>query len=110
MKTQIPTADQGPTFREFTLDNDVMIGDQVLIAAGTQVSVRKPGSPELRGLTLMALSQLDVSALHELAPRITTPVIHKNAVMSPADLMQFGGEVMDFLLPSAAKQAASPTA
>lgn len=104
-----PTADNAPKIRRFILDHNVMVGDQVLVPEGTEIVVRKPGSPELRGLTLMALSQLDVNALHELAPRITMPVIHKNAVMDPADLMQFGGEVMDFLLPTAAKQAASPT-
>ncbi|HEY0624662.1 phage tail assembly protein [Sphingomonas sp.] len=107
METQ--TTDSAPKLRKFTLDENVMVGDQVLIAKGTEITVRKPGSGELRGLTLMALSQLDVAALHELAPRITMPVIHKNAAMDPADLMQFGGEVMDFLLPTAAKQAASPT-
>jgi hypothetical protein len=108
METQTqPVADSAPTIRRFTLDHNVMVGDQVLIAKGTEIIVRKPGSSELRGLTLVSLSQLDVTALHELAPRITMPVIHKNAMLDPADLMQFGGEVMDFLLPTAAKQAAS---
>ncbi len=104
-----PLADSSPKLRRFTLDENVTVGEQILIPAGTEITVRKPGSPEMRGLTLMALSQLDVTALHELAPRITMPVIHKNASMSPADLMQFGGEVMDFLLPTAAKQEASRT-
>ena len=102
-----PAADAAPMIRRFTLDENVMIGDQVHLPTGTEITVRKPGSGELRGLTLMALSQLDVTALHELAPRITSPVILKNCTMDPADLMQFGGEVMDFLLPKAAKQAAS---
>ena len=98
-----------PKIRKFVLDEDVKLGEQVSISKGTEIMVRKPGSGELRGLTLMALSQLDVDALHKLAPRITTPVILQNATMDPADLMQFGGEVMDFLLPTAAKQAASQT-
>lgn len=97
--------------RTFTLDEAVTSGGKTLIDAGTEIQVRKPGSGELRGLTLMALSQLDVSALETLAPRITTPVIPKGSTMAPADLMQFGGEVMDFLLPRAAKEkAASQTA
>lgn len=98
-----------PKLAKFTLDYDVMTGTTVLIPAGTEVQVRKPGSGELRGLTLAQLSQLDVDALHKLAPRITTPTIVSNATMDPADLMQFGAEVMDFLLPTAAKQAASQT-
>lgn len=104
------TNEDAPLFRSFTLDAAVTLGGAVLIAAGTDVQVRKPGSGELRGLTLMGLSQLDVGQLEQLAPRITTPTIVKGAVMDPADLMQFGGEVMDFLLPKAAKAAASPQA
>jgi len=96
-----------PLFRKFTLDAPVMLGDSELIAAGTEITVRLPGSGELRGLTLMGLSQLDVIQLATLAPRITTPIIAKGAVMHPADLMQLGGEVMDFLLPKAAKAEAS---
>lgn len=99
-----------PARGSFVLDEDVRLGDKTLIPAGTNVHVRKPDSGALRGLTLMALSQLDVTALETLAPRITNPVIVKGAVMAPADLMQFGGEVMDFLLPKAAKEAVSPAA
>jgi len=74
------------------------------------VHVRKPNAGELRGLTLMALSQLDYGALETLLPRITMPVLHKADIarLDPADLMQLGGEVMDFLLPKAAKEAVSP--
>lgn len=76
----------------------------------TTVRVRKPNSGELRGLTLMALSQLDYGALETLLPRITMPILHKADIarLDPADLMQLGGEVMDFLLPKAAKEAVSP--
>lgn len=75
------------------------------------VKVRKPNSGELRGLTLMALSQLDYATLETLLPRITLPILHKADIarLDPADLMQLGGEVMDFLLPKAAKEAVSPT-
>jgi hypothetical protein len=104
------TNPEAPKVRTFKLDFDIRVSDQVAFPAGTEIQVRKPGSGELRGLTLMALSQLDYASLETLAPRITTPVLHKAhvAAMDPADLMQLGGEVMDFLLPTAAKQAASP--
>lgn len=80
----------------------------ITIAGGekvTHITIRKPGSGELRGLTLMALSQLDYAALETLLPRITTPRLTKQdvAALDVADLMQAGGEVMDFLLPQAAK-------
>jgi hypothetical protein len=95
--------------RKFTLDAPVTLGADILIPAGAEVQVRKPGSGELRGLKLLDLTQLDVGSLEALAPRITTPVIVKGAVMDPADLMQFGGEVLDFLLPRAARASVSPT-
>jgi hypothetical protein len=96
--------------RSFTNDEPIMLGGKILIEAGTEISVRKPGSGELRGLKLTELIQLDVASLEALAPRITMPVIHKGAVLDPADLMQFGGEVMDFLLPKSAKESVSPQA
>lgn len=91
-----------------TLDAPLVRGNETV----TTVHVRKPDSGALRGLTLMALSQLDVGALETLLPRITTPTLTKADIarLDPADLMQLGGEVMDFLLPKAAKAAASPAA
>lgn len=102
------TMTDAPTIRTVTLDFPLARGEETV----KTVQVRKPGSGELRGLTLMALSQLDYAALETLLPRITTPILHKTDVarLDPADLMQLGGEVMDFLLPKAAKEAASPQA
>lgn len=99
-----------PLMRSFTNDEPIMFGGKVLIEAGTEIMVRKPGSGELRGLKLTELIQLDVASLETIAPRITTPVIMKGAILDPADLMQLGGEVMDFLLPKSAKDAVSPQA
>ncbi|WP_375292454.1 phage tail assembly protein [Sphingomonas melonis] len=91
-----------------TLDVPLSRGDAEPIAT---VTVRKPNSGELRGLTLMALAQLDYTTLETLLPRITMPILHKADIarLDPADLMQLGGEVMDFLLPQKAKAAVSPT-
>lgn len=99
------------TTTSFTLDEAITINGEEKIAAGTTVLVRKPGSGELRGLALQNLLQLDVASLQTLAPRITSPVLLKPFVdaMAPSDLLQFGTEVIDFLLPKAAKPA-SPTA
>ncbi|MCG7349282.1 phage tail assembly protein [Sphingomonas sp. ACRSK] len=108
-QTAAPSA--GAKFRKFKLDHEIVVAGEVLHAAGTEITVRKPGAGEMRGLTLMGLSQLDYNQLERLAPRITSPVLTKQVFgeMDPADLMQFGGEVMDFLLPTAAKEAVSPT-
>lgn len=108
-QTSAPAAD--PKFRKFKLDHEIEVAGEVLHPAGTEITVRKPGAGEMRGLTLMGLSQLDYNQLERLAPRITNPRLDKQvfAALDPADLMQFGGEVMDFLLPTAAKEAVSPT-
>lgn len=92
----------------FALDAPVTVGDTEVIPAGTVIQVRRPTSGELRGLTINALLNCHVVALLTLAPRITAPMIPKGATLDPADLTQLGGEVMDFLLPRAAK-AALPT-
>lgn len=104
--TDKATLSSSTSLRTVTLDIPLQIGDQTI----DTVQVRKPASGELRGLTMMALSQLDYAALETLLPRITTPRLEKQdiAKLDPADFMQLGGEVMDFLLPQAAK-AASPT-
>lgn len=85
------------------LDVPFMRGDAEI----SEVLIRKPKSGELRGLTMQALAQLDYGTLEILLPRITTPMLTKAEIgnLDPADMMQCGGEVMDFLLPKAAKPA-----
>ncbi len=105
--TEKATLNGSTSLRTITLDTPLTRGEGEPIAT---VQVRKPNSGELRGLTLMALSQLDYGALETLLPRITIPILHKADIarLDLADLMQLGGEVMDFLLPKAAKEAVSP--
>lgn len=97
------TAAAGATVRHISLDTPIRRGDQVI----GLIEIRKPAAGELRGLTMLALSQLDYGALETLLPRITSPVLTKQevAALDIADFMQLGGEVMDFLLPKAAKPA-----
>lgn len=70
-----------------------------------QITVRKPGSGELRGCSLVDLLRMEVTALHVVLPRITTPTLTQHDVgrLDPADLMQLATRVSDFLLPKAAK-------
>jgi len=105
--TDTTTPNGSAAMRTVTLDVPLQLGDQTIAT----LMVRKPASGELRGLTMMALSQLDYAALETLLPRITMPPLSKAdiAKLDPADFMQLGGEVMDFLLPRAAKETASPT-
>jgi hypothetical protein len=98
-------------FNSFTLDSAITINGDIVHQAGTEIMVRKPGAGELRGLAIASLLQMDYNSLEAIAPRVTTPILHKHhvAAMDPADLTQLGSEVTDFLLPKGAK-ASSPQA
>ncbi len=89
--------------RTITLDTPIVRGETTIAT----IEIRKPTSGELRGLSMVTLSQLEYSALETLLPRITKPPLStaEVAALDPADFMQLGGEVMDFLLPKAAKPA-----
>ncbi|MDQ8022194.1 MAG: phage tail assembly protein [Moraxellaceae bacterium] len=83
----------------------------------TEVTLRKPSSGELRGVHLGELFKLDVASLIRVLPRITSPALTEADVMNldPADLLQMGAMVSDFLLTrgmkaEALKQLASQTA
>ena len=73
----------------------------------TEVTLRKPVSGELRGVSLMELANMDVMALRKVLPRISSPSLTDVEVgrMDPADLMQCGVAVASFLLTKKARQA-----
>jgi len=70
------------------------------------VTLRKPVSGELRGVSLMDLAQMDVLALRKVLPRISNPSLTDVEVgnLDPADLMQCGVAVAGFLLTKKMKQ------
>ena len=79
------------------LDNPIMRGETEI----TSVTVRKPKSGALRGVRLVALMDMDVTAMTEVLPRITDPALTKPEIMSmpPGDLLNMSIEVVNFLLP-----------
>lgn len=93
----------GPVITTVTLDAPITRGDQVI----ETVQLRKPSTGELRGLSIAALANLDVEEIRKLLPRITMPILTKADVdgLDPADTLQLGSEVVDFLLPKARKPA-----
>ena len=95
--------------RTVTLDYDVEQNGKVLIPAGTEILVTKPMGGALRGTNLGGLIRMDYDQVALVAPRITKPALNP-AVMDvdPADLSQIAGEIVDFLLPKAAKEALFP--
>ena len=95
------------TTETVTLDTPITRGETKI----ESVTLRKPGSGELRGVSLTDLLRMDVDALITVVPRISTPTLlkHEVAAMDPADLVQIGSAVAGFLLPKAAKPEISPT-
>lgn len=77
----------------------------------TELTLRKPNSGELRGLSLFDLLQMDVNALCKLAPRIAQPTVTEADLhqLVPGDLVQLATEVSGFLLPKSAREEASPS-
>ncbi|MFU1906035.1 phage tail assembly protein [Bordetella avium] len=77
----------------------------------TQLTLRKPKAGALRGVTLMALAQIDVQALKIVLPRICDPILSPAEIidMDPADLMSVGATVASFFLSKAEKSAFQTT-
>lgn len=84
-----------------TLDTPLVRGEQIV----TTVTLRKPKSGELRGVSLSDLVNLDVAALSKVLPRISTPTLteHDVANIDPADLVELGGIFAGFLMSKAVK-------
>jgi hypothetical protein len=87
------------TNETITLDTPLKRGETEI----TTVEVSRPNSGALRGVTLMALLNMDVIAIQTVLPRVTQPSISsvEAATLDPADLAQFGGVISSFLLTKA---------
>lgn len=79
-----------------TLDYPISRGDSQIDC----LELRRPGAGELRGLNLTDILQMDVSSLHRLLPRISSPALTEAEVskLDPADLLQCASMVASFLL------------
>lgn len=81
------------------LDEPIKRGDTEI----TSIVLRRPRSGALRGVSLMSLMNMDVTALGVVLPRISEPSLtqHDVGAMDPADLIKCGMEVSLFLAPKA---------
>ena len=108
MKTE--TTEQ-PHVKPLVDDNTVTLDTP--IRRGTtyidSITLRKPNSEELRGVSLAELLQMDVNSLVKVVPRISTPTLTAVEVtsMDPADLFALGTKVSGFLLQKSMKTDAS---
>ena len=87
---------------KITLAQPLKQGDKSI----TEITLRKPMSGELRGIKLLDIMQMDVSAYAPLLPRITTPMLSESQInnLDPADLIQVMTGVQSFFV-SADSQA-----
>lgn len=100
--TQAKTDIKNATFTDpIELDEPIKRGEQTI----DSVTLRKPQSGELRGVSLADVLQMQTDALITLIPRLSNPSLTATEVrqMDPADLVQCGGEIAGFLLTKRAK-------
>ena len=71
----------------------------------SKLTLRKPASGDLRGLSLADLINMDVDSITKVLPRISNPTLTEQEVreMDPADLAACGTEIAGFLLPKRLK-------
>lgn len=83
-------------------DNTVILDTPIRRGTTTidSITLRKPNSGELRGVSLAELLNMDVASLLKVLPRISTPTLTavELAGMDPADLFILGNKVSGFLL------------
>jgi len=100
-----------PDVQQLADDNTVILDTP--IRRGTtsidSITLRKPNSGELRGVSLVELLQMDVGSLIKVLPRISSPSITAVEVagMDPADLLALSSKISGFLLQKSAKTDAS---
>ena len=97
--TDIP-AQAGSTLTKPTtvdLDWPIARGDQVIAS----LTLRRPKAGELRGISLVELTQMDVTAIAKVLPRICDPFLTPEDVnkLEAPDLLKIGTEIALFLLP-----------
>lgn len=87
---------ENPNLKTVELDDHIVRGSTIIAS----VDIRKPSAGELRGVSLMDVAQMDVSALRKVLPRITIPSLTDAEIgnLSVADIMQCGVIVAGFLL------------
>ncbi|TKK40461.1 phage tail assembly protein [Pseudomonas fluorescens] len=104
-------ATEQPDVQPLADDNTVVLDTPIRRGTTTidSITLRKPNSGELRGVSLAELLQMDVNSLVKVVPRISSPTLTAIEVtsMDPADLFALGTKVSSFLLQKSMKTDAS---
>ena len=103
--TEQPDVQQLADNNTVTLDTPIRRGTTSI----DSITLRKPNSGELRGVSLVELLQMDVGSLIKALPRISSPSITAVEVagMDPADLLALSSKISGFLLQKSAMTDAS---
>ena len=106
-----PAATEQPDIQPLADDNTVILDSPIRRGVTTidSITLRKPSSGELRGVSLVELLQMDVASLIKVVPRISSPTLTAIEVsgMDPADLLALSSKISGFLLQKSAKTDAS---
>ncbi|MFZ6712015.1 phage tail assembly protein [Undibacterium sp. TC9W] len=102
-QTTQATSLAAPFTKVIILDEPLKRGDTEI----TEITLRKPKSGELRGVSLIDLGNMNVVALQQVLPRITAPILTAQDVanLDPADLVEIASEVSLFLVKKADRMA-----
>lgn len=94
---------RSPLFEVVPLEEPIVRGEQKF----EEVTVRRPMAPDLLGLSMRDIMDLDAATMFALLPRITTPALIESelAVMATADLFALSVEASNFLLPKSVRPA-----
>ena len=95
-----------------TLDEDAVTeSGQVLMPKGTQILLRRPLGGALRGVNLGGLVRMDYDQVALVAPRVSTPPLLPDIfeVLATSDVTQVAGELANFCLTNAAREALFPS-
>ena len=105
------TTTEQPDVQPLADDNTVILDTPIRRGTTTidSITLRKPNSGELRGVSLAELLQMDVNSLIKVLPRISTPTLTvvEVSAMDPADLFALSNKVSGFLLQKSMKTDAS---
>ena len=87
---------------EIALDYPLQRGETPI----TTITLRRPSSGSLRGLSLTDLLSMNTDALTKVIPRISTPSLTEQEVgmLDPSDLVAIGSEIAGFLVPKRLKE------
>lgn len=85
-----------PKFAKVTLDEPIVRGDEKI----AELTLRKPTSGELRGLSLKDLLTMETGAVLALLPRISSPPLidAECSALDPADLFACAVEIGSFFM------------